>query len=46
MSKKESLSSIEDLMAQIIPQKDTIEARQLITAYLTRYPEKSLPLAL
>ena len=43
VSKEASLSSMEDLMAFIIPQKDTIEARQLIVSYLTRHPEKGLP---
>jgi len=46
VSNEASLASIEDLLAHIIPQKDTIEARQLISAYLTRHPDKSLPLAI
>ena len=46
VNKEISLSSIEDLLALIIPQKDTIEARQLISAYLARHPDKCLPLEL
>ena len=46
VNKEESLSSLEDLLAHVIPQKDTIEARQLIASYLTRNPEKGLPLAM
>ncbi|MCX2720616.1 exonuclease domain-containing protein [Lentiprolixibacter aurantiacus] len=46
VSREAVINSVEDLMAFIIPQKDTIEARQLIAAYLTRHPDKGLPMDL
>ena len=42
--KEITLNSIEDVMAYIIPQKDTLEARQFIAAYLARNPHKAFPL--
>ncbi len=39
-----SLNSLEDLMAYIVPQQNTVECRQLITSYLARNPEKAIPI--
>ena len=44
VSRDQTISSQEDLMAHIIPQQHTIESQQLISSYLTRHPEKAVPL--
>lgn len=41
----QSLNSLEDMMAHIIPQQNTVESRQLIASYLARNPEKAIPIA-
>ena len=44
VSRDETIHSQEDLMAHIIPQQHTIESQQLISSYLTRHPDKAMPL--
>jgi DNA polymerase-3 subunit epsilon len=42
--KEETLISIEDIMAYVKPQKETIETKRLVQSYLIKNPEKIIPL--